>query len=309
MTLVSLRSHVLFLMIQLVFIVFLWYIVCGVSQKEHVGAPNTPTFSTEHVSVGNIPTVSTGIHVYSSIHVKVAELMKRYTIESMTTEERSSFESANKEANRIYDQNIWGNVGGDASGAGSTWEASFATRTALTSLFEIIPVHTMVDFSCGSFTWMGRFLADKDEDRVQGLRSDRIKHVQYIGFDISDHMIEKHRATFKNVKRFSFYTADLFSAPVPAVDLIMVREAFFHVPYETMKRSLKKISQSGSKWLLTSTYNSKTNTDVPSKIYYLGRYINLEIAPFNLGPPIMRFPESNPLAHYMALWKLPLNGY
>ena len=149
---------------------------------------------------------------------------------------------------------------------------------------------------------MGRFLLQNER------KSERGNNLQYIGFDISDHVIDAHRKKYKDEKRLSFHQADLYSAPVPAVDIVMVREAYFHVPFETIKESLKKISRSGSKWLFTSTFNA-TNQDVTKQIWFEGRYLNMEADPINLKEPHLRFPERNPKAHYMALWKLPLEGY
>ena len=81
----------------------------------------------------------------NAIHVVVEDMMKTYGKDSMAQTQWSAFQAAAAEANRIYDENVW-SYGGDASGAGSTWDASKATRDALWALFDLIEAETMLDF-------------------------------------------------------------------------------------------------------------------------------------------------------------------
>ena len=102
--------------------------------------------------------------------------------------------------------------------------------------------------------------------------------IDYIGADIVTDLIEKNKTSYPN---FKFKVMNIIEDKLPKVDLIIVRDCFVHLTYENINKSIVNIKNSGSKYLLTTSFIEKENIDIPNNGGW--RAINLLKKPFNLS--------------------------
>jgi hypothetical protein len=77
---------------------------------------------------------------------------------------------------------------------------------------------------------------------------------------------------------------DVINDPLPTVDLIFCRDCLVHFSYEHIQEALTNIKNSGSQYLLTTSFiKRRLNFDIDTGDW---RPINLQIDPFNLGKPL-----------------------
>ena len=105
---------------------------------------------------------------------------------------------------------------------------------------------------------------------------------------------------------WKFVHTDIIEHPLNEnYDLIHCRMLVQHLVTVDAITVLKRFSQSGSGYLLTSTYSAvRHNQELVVTSEYRYRLINLEISPFSLTRPICLGKDGGD--HYMGLWKLPL---
>src|SRR6218665_2663106 len=137
----------------------------------------------------------------------------------------------------------------------------------------------LLDVPCGDMAWMHRFLKTRDD-------------VDYTGIDIVPELIYNHKKSY---------------------DIILCRMMLQHLYITDVLKLLKRFSDSGSHYLLTTNfYTVKGNADLsktPSKARF--RLLNLETPPFFLAPPKCIFRDgkedkSHDILHFLGLWDLPL---
>ena len=148
--------------------------------------------------------------------------------------------------------------------------------------------------------WMSRFLKTRDD-------------VDYTGMDIVPELIGNHTKTFQKYP-WKFRLQDIVEQPLnESYDINLCRMMLQHLYTRDVLKVLKTFSDSGSRYLLTTTFNTFTeNTDLSKKLSggrY--RYLNLEIPPVSLVPPNCLFrdgEEDDPHGklHFLGLWNLPL---
>jgi hypothetical protein len=187
----------------------------------------------------------------------------------------------------IYRLNKWG---GDVSrsGQGSSLTQTEAIRSALPALLQELHCKSVLDVPCGDFFWMS--LVEMDVD--------------YIGGDIVDELIELDQEKYgSNVRRFMHL--DVLEGVLPQVDLIFCRDLLVHLSYGHIRRALKNIKDSGSTYLLTTTFVGRDkNKDIPTGKW---RPINLLLPPFSFPAPLRLIDEKCPNEIYrdkhLGLWK------
>lgn len=172
-----------------------------------------------------------------------------------------------------YRSNFWGAE--SRSGGGSTLAQTIKVRTIVESVIASYDVRLIVDIPCGDFFWMQHV---------------DFKGAEYLGLDVVAQLAEKNRENF-GTEQISFRTCDLLSGPVPTADLIICRDALVHFSYDDIRSALNSISQSNSRYLLTTTFpETGLNWNIRTGDW---RPLNLEIAPFDMPPPIDVFPEDS----------------
>jgi len=86
-----------------------------------------------------------------------------------------------------------------------------------------------------------------------------------------------------------FVTLDIVKDKIPAVDLIFCRDCLVHLKVKDAHQALRNIAGSGSKFLLTTTFTSKSTNDELGPIFF--RPLNLRQEPFKLPEPIAIISE------------------
>lgn len=162
----------------------------------------------------------------------------------------------------IYEHNIWGS-NESISGPGSSLKETAILRQLLPALLKKYAIKSILDLPCGDFHWL------KEID---------LAGIDYIGADIVPELIDKNNEIYGKKGR-KFIELDLLNDQLPQVDLILCRDCLIHFSNEDINRAVKQIGESGSRYLLTTSYPEKSNR----MTMHTGgwRPINLEKEPFN----------------------------
>jgi 2-polyprenyl-3-methyl-5-hydroxy-6-metoxy-1,4-benzoquinol methylase len=155
------------------------------------------------------------------------------------------------------------------SGSGSDLVQTREVIRQLPGLLQKYGVKTMLDVPCGDFYWMQNV-------KLQG--------VDYTGADIVKQIIKINNAKFSS-PGLRFCVLDVLNDPVPQVDLIFCRDLLVHLQLDQIKLILENFKNSGSRFLLTTSFTNTTqNRD--NGVIGFWRPINLSVAPFNMGQPL-----------------------
>jgi hypothetical protein len=182
------------------------------------------------------------------------------------------FKNAERVFTRIHDRNDW--RGGESiSGPGSDRAATAQLRRSLPALLAELGVRSLLDAPCGDFLWMSETALDLES---------------YVGIDIVASVIaanqERHAAPGRTFRRL-----DLLSEPLPRADLILCRDALVHFSFRDVRRALAAFRQSGSTWLLATTFPALAeNRDIVTGEW---RPLRLDLPPFHLPPPLRLLDE------------------
>lgn len=185
---------------------------------------------------------------------------------------------------QIYKGNLWGDYE-SVSGPGSRVDATLEIARALPELIERFEIETVLDAACGDFNWMGHL---------------NLEIERYIGVDIVPELIEKNANRYTNEQRM-FKCLDISSDVLPAVDLIICRDCLVHLSFELIWSVIKNFKNSGSKYLLTTTFTDHSNNDIKTGDW---RWLNLQAEPFSFPPPLWIIIENPPWDKSLALWDL-----
>jgi SAM-dependent methyltransferase len=167
----------------------------------------------------------------------------------------------------IYQGNLWGSQE-SRSGPGSTLARAADFLPDLVALLRTLNTRVLVDAPCGDFNWAG-VLADAVE--------------RYIGVDVVGEIIARNRLLASSPTRL-FLHRDLTGDPLPAADVVLCRDCLVHFAFADIWRALRNFQQSGSRYLLTTTFiEHDDNPDVATGGW---RPLNLERPPFCFPPPV-----------------------
>jgi hypothetical protein len=167
----------------------------------------------------------------------------------------------------IYNSNYW-NGAESLSGPGSSLEQTETIRRELPLLFHRHGITNVLDVPCGDFKWMSQV---------------DLGSITYIGGDLVDTLVENNNGKFSK-HGVSFQVMDLRHSQLPKVDLILCRDCLVHMSYADIWLALRTIVESGSTFLLTTSFtNKKSNWNIKTGLW---RPINLALSPFELPPPV-----------------------
>lgn len=140
--------------------------------------------------------------------------------------------------------------------------------------------------------------------------------IDYTGIDLVPELIAHHRATYRGSPHMRFTCADLLSPDVSmsGYDLIINRMTLQHLFLGDVVLVLRKFSESGSRFLLTTTFpNHSQNQELVIDENNPGRFrkLNLQLPPLSLTPPTCFHRDGPPdvsegYDHFLALYQLPL---
>lgn len=219
------------------------------------------------------------------------------------------------------------------AGPGSSIAYTEPIREWLGRVIAEREIQTMADLSCSEMLWQplipgwGGLQAFSGYDIVpEVVNRARVRAMEAVGFDMVDQggSLRSVHGAVRGVRRrsvegrhgpaLSFAVADLASAvePLGKFDLVLVRDTLMHLPLTDALRTLERIDASGSKWLVTTTFdtgeqNRRNEFIAPGD----WQPINLEIPPFEIGQPESWVNEGTPGVDFfgikrLALWRLPV---
>ena len=174
----------------------------------------------------------------------------------------------------IYNDNHW-KSSESVSGGGSELEQTNSVIKEINIILKSYSIKSILDVPCGDFNWM-RFVD--------------LAETKYIGADIVDKLILNNSNLYGINNQIDFKVINLITDKLPKVDLVITRDCLVHLSFKDIFTSIANIKNSGSKYLLTTTFiNRHNNIDIITGNW---RTLNLEIAPFNFPKPIALFIEN-----------------
>jgi len=173
----------------------------------------------------------------------------------------------------VYNMNLW-DSGESSSGGGSELETTATIRKQLPVLINNYSIRSMLDAPCGDYNWMKEVRKD----------------CEYIGGDIVPELIEKNQRLYTSDK-IRFIQMDITKDKLPKVDLIFCKDCLQHLSYNKVADALRNFKESGSKYLLVTTYPlTWRNHDIYDGDY---RPLNLRKPPFSLPAPLLKIKEKS----------------
>jgi len=172
----------------------------------------------------------------------------------------------------IYDKNIWKGDRETICGWGSTLEGTEVIRKELSKILSKLKVKSFIDCGCGDYSWMSKM---------------DWTGIDYIGIDIVEDMIIENKKKYPGV---SFRVANILDG-IPAVDVVFIRDVLAHLSLKDIGIFLKKVRNSGSKYLIASTYTTATTNHESLSAKFKNR--NLILSPFNLPEPMIYLKDRN----------------
>jgi hypothetical protein len=165
----------------------------------------------------------------------------------------------------IYKTNYW--RGESRSGEGSDLIQTQQIREVFPVLLKSLGAKSMLDIPCGDYYWM--------------------QHVDlpvtYIGADIVQQVVKINNEKYSDIHH-KFMHLDVCTDKLPQVDLIFARDLLVHLSYDDIRRALQNMEESGSTWLLTTTFTGRdSNIDIITGDW---RTLNLQLTPFNFPEPV-----------------------
>lgn len=184
-------------------------------------------------------------------------------------------EKVKKTFTDIWERNSWA-CEETRSGPGSCLSQTEILRAHLSYILISLNIRTFVDAGCGDLNWMQHISNQFDI---------------YMGFDVTDACVESNRTKFASRKNHFFATADLCSDTLPKADAIFCRDVLGHLSLPLATMALKKFKESGSRYLVATTFQTGKNTHIRTGSWQM---IDLTAEPFNLPPPIIMLDEQLP---------------
>ena len=105
----------------------------------------------------------------------------------------------------------------------------------------------------------------------------------YTGADVVKDLVDTNNEKHSD-SRHKFLCLDVCVDKIPKVDLIFTRDLLVHLSYDDIRRAVKNMKESGSTWLLTTTFTRRDlNIDIKTGDW---RMLNLQLTPFNFPEPL-----------------------
>ena len=190
----------------------------------------------------------------------------------------------------IYNNNLW--CGSESvSGTGSDLAETQAVIPLLNSIIYNFKINSIGDAPCGDWNWMQH--VDLNE-------------VNYLGMDIVEKLIDDNRTKFGS-DGVEFNVTNIIDGTLPTVDLFLVRDLFGHLSNDDIKASLKNIVDSGSKYLLTTTFPGEGKYSIESGNWFpinMEHYVSSPIVLFNEGCIAERDVDTNWWNKHLGLWEI-----
>lgn len=175
----------------------------------------------------------------------------------------------------------WTGGGPETScGRGSMWSAVEQLVGPFTDLLHRLDIRQLNDAGCGDLNWIRKVTLPEQ--------------TRYRGFDIRawDSWAELP---------WQCQTLNYVMTVLPPSDLVLCRDSLIHLPNWAISRALTNF-QTSTRYLLATSYDCADNDQ---RWIFRRQFapVNLSIAPFSLGTPLLRLDEKVP-GKYLGLWRL-----
>lgn len=183
----------------------------------------------------------------------------------------------------IYHSATW-RQGVSVSGIGSEHEQTEKLVKYLRFLIGMEGVTSIVDCPCGDMNWQPAFLVDLPAE------------IQFTGIDIVPELIAANTEKFGDTSNWRFEIGDIITNPIPACDLLIVRDCFVHLTNEQIHAALENIKRSPVKLVALTTFPTQfeSNAELTPEQWeskMIWRPLNMRHAPFNLPFPTYQLIE------------------
>jgi hypothetical protein len=187
-----------------------------------------------------------------------------------------------------------------ASGPHGTNQATAPFREMLLATLRQHDIRTVLDLGCGDWNWMRQVGFPHPLGSTE-------RTISYQGWDAHEGMMVRLNETYGG-PHVSFHTKDITTEEYPRVDLIIARSVLFHIDAAIARRMVERVRAASKFFLSNSFLNVRKNSNIKKylPIDGWGFYtINLNIAPFNLGPFMIDSAEelSSGQKRYACLYK------
>lgn len=213
------------------------------------------------------------VFISPQIRIKIRTLLKAASPKENTPEKLTEIPMKDR-FSRIYDHNIFGGRL-SRSGEGSDLAQTATIQREIPAVLKQIGARSLLDAPCGDWFWM--------------------QHVElgverYIGADIVPDLIARNQQRYGGYKR-DFQCLDLTEDPLPKAEVILSRDCLVHLSLSDAIRMLTNFKNSGSTYLLTTTFtDTSCNYELVGK-HKFWRPLNLQLEPFNFPKPILIINE------------------
>ena len=168
----------------------------------------------------------------------------------------------------IYTNGVWGrnDRGEGFSGGGSLLQNTKKYIAFLEQFMRKHSIQTVVDAGCG----------DWEFSRYVDWRG-----VQYLGFDVVDHVIKKNRERF-NAKNVNFVSGNFLAMDLPSADLLICKHVLQHLPNADILSFLPQLKKF-KYCLITNEVDPQSLSSDDADISIGGGHkIDLSRPPFNI---------------------------
>ena len=190
---------------------------------------------------------------------------------------------------KFFHHGQWKGASETICGKGSTLSYTEVFRAAFETLLSDLKIERLLDAPCGDFHWMKTVAFSGD----------------YIGMDIVPDIIADNVALHSSARR-RFLQGDITKDPLPAADLMLVRDCLFHLPFVNVANFFENFLKHRIPFVAITSNVNAVNQDIEVP----GRYrpINLLLEPAGLPKPESRFmlrdyPESVSRKRFIYVWR------
>ena len=181
---------------------------------------------------------------------------------------------------RIYRDNVWG--GAESPSGPGSGSIAFALVPEIAKLVSELGVKSVLDIGCGDGFWM---------PDLPG----------YVGIDVSEEALKlaRHRHPERDYRLWAW-------GLLPRCELVIVRCVIQHLPLGEGVSLVKRVWDSGARWLLATTYAiDARNEDVALGD---GFWVDMLAPPFSFNPPERLIRDDGASSDHggaLGLWRLP----
>lgn len=253
---------------------------------------------------------NTKISLFERMHAHAKRLRVNVTLHNHT-HRREAFHA-------ISETDAWNShetrgAGSTLAGPGSTLPYTAPVRAWLGGVLSTWRIRSIADMSCSELAWQMHIPGFFDLEA-------------FTGFDIVPSLVQRaakaaadaaivRQTTGLSAPRFTFSSADMVSDPTfPPHDLVILRDTLMHLPIADALLALARIDASGSKWLVTTTFNN-SDSGASNEFIQPGSWFPVDLleSPFFFPPPISVTLEGLPGTDrygkkMLGLWRLPVLG-